>query len=146
MSEGDRKRDDDEVWRDIVARWEDEPAAGVAPDVEATGSVDAPSADSPSADVPSGETWNPKPFDLADEGTFVPPTPPPVQLPEPPRLIAWSGVIGAPALFVIALIAGVRLPSWASTLLVCSFIGGFVFLVATMRNEPRDPGDDGAVV
>lgn len=139
MTEGDRKRDDDEVWRDIVARWEDEPAAGDAPEVEAVESTE-------SIQAPSAETWNPKPFDLADEGAFVPPTPPPVELPEPPRLIAWSGVIGAPALFVIALIAGVRLPTWASTLLVCSFIGGFIFLVATMRNEPRDPGDDGAVV
>jgi hypothetical protein len=92
------------------------------------------------------ETWNPVPFDLADEGTFVPPTPPPVQLPSPPRLLAWCGVIGAPLVFLVCLIAGLTLPSWASTLLVAAFIGGFVFLVATMRNDPPDPYDDGARV
>jgi hypothetical protein len=86
------------------------------------------------------------PFDLSDEGTFVPPTPPPMPLPSPPRLLAWCGVIGSPLVFLVFLILSLTLPSWASTLLVAAFIGGFVFLVATMRNEPPDPYDDGARV
>jgi hypothetical protein len=132
VTEGDRKRDDDEVWRDIVERWEDEPAA-----------EPEPADDDPQPD----ETWNPKPFAGFDhEERFVPPTPPPMELPPAPRLLAWGGVLGVPVVFVVLMMASVRIPSWASTLLVCAFVGGFVFLVATMRNEPRDPGDDGAVV
>lgn len=122
MSEGGAERDEEKAWQDIVERWDDEPATG-------------------------GSTYDPKPFGGFDyEERFVPPKPGPTPLPEPPRLIAWSGVLGAPVVFLVFLIAGARLPSWASTLLVCAFIGGFVFLVATMPREPRDPGDDGAVV
>jgi hypothetical protein len=122
VSEGGAERDEEKAWRDIVERWDDEPTTG-------------------------GSTYDPKPFAGFDyEERFVPPTPGPTPLPEPPRLIAWCGVLGAPVVFLVFLIAGARLPSWASTLLVCAFIGGFVFLVATMRREPRDPGDDGAVV
>lgn len=129
--------EDDKAWAEIVAGWDSTPASEV-PEAE-TASEHLPL-------VEPVETWNPVPFDLADEGTFVPPTPPPVQLPSPPRLIAWSGVIGAPAVFLVFLIFSLTLPSWASTLLVAAFIGGFIFLVATMRNEPPDPYDDGARV
>ena len=45
-----------------------------------------------------------------------------------------------------AVVLGWVLPDWVSMLLVASFVGGFVFLVATMPRERRDDGDDGAVV
>lgn len=141
MTQGDEEK----AWRDIVERWDDEPAAGDAPDIESQ-LVQPLRPVEPPREEPADEAWNPRPFDLSDEGTFVPPTPPPMEWPSPPRLIAWSGVIGAPVLFVLFLLVGATMPAWASTLLVCAFVGGFVFLVATMRNEPRDPGDDGAVV
>ncbi len=133
--------EDEKAWADIVAGWDASPT-GAVPAAEEITDADQP------AEVPEPEApaWNPVPFDLADEGTFVPPTPPPVQLPSPPRLLAWCGVIGSPLVFLICLILSVTLPSWASTLLVAGFIGGFVFLVATMRNDPPDPYDDGARV
>lgn len=130
--------EDEEAWADIVAGWDASPASDV-PEAESLPLVEAP-------EVEPVDTWNPVPFDLADEGTFVPPTPPPMQLPPPPRLLAWCGVIGAPLVFLVFLILSLSLPSWASTLLVAAFIGGFVFLVATMRNDPPDPYDDGARV
>ena len=35
---------------------------------------------------------------------------------------------------------------WVSMLLVAAFVGGFVFLVATMPRDRGEDGDDGAVV
>ncbi|GGO87245.1 hypothetical protein GCM10011584_11390 [Nocardioides phosphati] len=135
--------EDEKAWADIVAGWGESPVGDV-PEAE---SIAEPAASQPPA-PPEPETpaWNPVPFDLADEGAFVPPTPPPVPLPSPPRLLAWIGVIGSPLVFLVFLVLGLTLPSWASTLLVAAFIGGFVFLVATMRNDPPDPYDDGARV
>jgi hypothetical protein len=49
---------------------------------------------------------------------------------------------------LIAVIAHITFPTWLSMLLVAGFVGGFVFLVATMERTGRDGwgGDDGAVV
>lgn len=132
---------DEQAWADIVAGWDASPSGAVPAAEELTDEGRTPAAPEPDAPV-----WNPVPFDLADEGAFMPPTPPPVPLPSPPRLLAWCGVIGSPVVFLVCLVVGLTLPSWASTLLVAAFIGGFVFLVATMRNEPPDPYDDGARV
>lgn len=127
-------RDEDEVWRDIVDNY------GDAPSVEETAPVVEPEAGSNL--VEPDEVYNPDPWE--DEGRFVPPPAPPVPLAEPPRLLAWMGLFGSPTLLLIALVIGFQLPSWASTLLIMAFIGGFAYLVATMDREPRDPGDDGA--
>ena len=89
----------------------------------------------------SEATWD-------DEGHFVPPPPPPLPTLEPRRKLAWIGLFGAPTLMLLAVIFGWHFPSWLGTLLVGSFVGGFVYLVATMpRRRPGDwSGDDGAVV
>ncbi|RJS44828.1 hypothetical protein [Nocardioides cavernaquae] len=139
MTPRDEHRDEDEVWKDIVDRYAEDPASEDVPAAET-----APSADAPSPDVWNPEPWNPVPWE--DEGSFVPPVPPRVAMPEPPRLIALLGVFGAPALLLVFLIFGWRMPDWASTLLIVWFVGGFAFLIATMKSGPRDPGDDGAVV
>ena len=83
-----------------------------------------------------------------DEGHFVPPPPPPLPVLEPRRKLAWFGLFGAPTLMLLAVIFGWTLPGWVGSLLVGSFVGGFVYLVATMqRRRPGDwSGDDGAVV
>ncbi len=65
---------------------------------------------------------------------------------EPRRLLAWVGLFGAPALVLLALVLGVVIPSWLGLILMVWFVGGFVFLVASMRPGPRDEDDDGAVV
>jgi hypothetical protein len=47
---------------------------------------------------------------------------------------------------LIAVAVGWAMPDWLAMLLVAGFVGGFVFLVATMPRDRRDDGDDGAVV
>ncbi len=130
-------RDEDEAWRQIVANYGDVPSVDDAPRPEPRGEyvVENEPADEPDAVFP----WE-------DEGRFVPPPPPPVPRPEPRRGLAWAGLFGAPVILLVALVFGVYLPGWLSLLLVAGFIGGFGYLVATMSNDPRDPGDDGARV
>lgn len=130
-----RDEDEDEVWKDIVDRYGDKALPEDLPEAEARVAAD------PS---PERETWNPVPWE--DEGRFVPPIPEPIPMPPAPRLAAWVGLFGAPAIFLLFLILDWRMPSWASTLLIVWFVVGFGFLVATMGSGPRDPGDDGAVV
>lgn len=78
--------------------------------------------------------------------SFSPPPPPRVAMPEPRRLLAWVGLLGVPALVVLAVLLQVHLPVWGGFLLMCWFIGGFTYLVGTMRPGPRDDWDDGAVL
>lgn len=89
----------------------------------------------------SPATWD-------DEGHFVPPPPPPVPPVDPRRKVAWAGLLGSPAVALLMVIFDVFVPGWASVLLVAAFVGGFGYLVATMRSSPPDDwsGDDGAVV
>ncbi len=138
-------RDEDEVWKDIVDRYDESPAGEDVPAAEAVVSPE-PAVAPPELPEPSepAELWNPVPWE--DEGRFVPPVPPRVAMPEPPRLIAWLGIFVAPALLLLFLVFNWVMPQWASTLLIIWFVGGFGFLIATMKSEPRDPGDDGAVV
>lgn len=77
---------------------------------------------------------------------YLPPPPPRVPLASPPRLLAWLGLFGVPLLTLVAVVTGVSLPQWLSVLFMAWFVGGFVFLVASMRPGPRDDHDDGAVV
>ena len=80
-----------------------------------------------------------------EEEHFVPPEPPPVPRATPARRLAWLGLFVPPLVMLAAVAFGWVLPDWASMLLVSGFVGGFVFLVATMPRDRRD-GDDGAVV
>ena len=122
-------RDDDETWRSIVENYGERPTLPDPPPAPPD-PVEEPAASyEPEAD--------------AEEG-FVPPDPPPVPLPERPRLLAWAGVLGAPLLLVVLMFAGVQVGSWVLLLLVAAFTGGFGYLVATMSREPRDPWDDGS--
>ncbi len=82
-----------------------------------------------------------------DEGHFVPPEPPPLDVPEPRRLVAWLGVLGAPLVMIALVLLQVTPAAWLSFLLVAAFVAGFVALVATMRRDDDHwPGDDGAVL
>jgi hypothetical protein len=80
------------------------------------------------------------------EEHFVPPVPPPLPRATPARRVAWFGLFLAPVLMVVAVVLHWSLPTWASTLLVAGFVGGFVFLVATMPRDGGDGWNDGAVV
>lgn len=147
-------RDEDELWKEIVDNYGDAPSVE---EHEASSSSTSDPTDDPvdkPDDRPTGESVteyaipSPEPDPLqaiwADEGRFVPPTPPPVPMPEPSRLLAWIGLFGAPLLTLVALVTGRPFHGIWSVLLALSFVGGFIYLVNTMPGGPRDPGDDGA--
>lgn len=93
-------------------------------------------------DEPDGE-----PGPLRDpEDRFVPEPPPPLPRPAPPRLLAWIGLFGVPTFVLVLVVAGLSLPQWLSLILMGWFVGGFIFLVASMRPGERDGYDDGAVL
>jgi hypothetical protein len=81
----------------------------------------------------------------ADEH-FVPPEPPPLPQATPARRLAWIGLFATPLLMILAVVFGWTFPTWLSLGMVAAFIGGFVFLIATMPRDRGDDWDDGAVV
>jgi hypothetical protein len=82
----------------------------------------------------------------AEEEGYEPPPPPPVPRTTPDRLVAWIGIFGSPAVLLASLILQISLPPIIGYLLIVGFVGGFVYLVAKMPREPRDPWDDGAQI
>jgi hypothetical protein len=122
---------EDDAWRAIVDNYGERPELDDEP---------TPPAYPSDADEPAR---GPAATEAEDEG-YVPPPPPPLPHVAPDRLVAWAGVFGSPAALLLALLVGLELPSWVGYLLVVWFVGGFVYLVAHMSREPRDPGDDGA--
>jgi hypothetical protein len=87
----------------------------------------------------SDATWE-------DEGHFVPPEPPPVEVPEPRRLVAWTGVTVSPLIMLVCIVFGLTVPDWLAFLMVAGFVGGFVTLVLTMKHDDDTWPDDGAVL
>lgn len=165
-SDVEPKLDEEAAWAAIVENYGERPAmfadAGSAdeePDTDEPTEPAEPAAsgpkrsvfdrsfvDSQRLDTPGGELntaadWN-------DEGHFVPPPPPPLPVVEPRRRLAWAGLFGAPLLMLLGVVLGWSLPDFLIGLLVTAFVGGFVYLVATMTRVRRDDwtGDDGAVV
>lgn len=138
--------DEDAAWRQIVANYgdrvelPDEPSPTPRTNVFDRSYVDA-QLESAGGELNGPATWE-------DEGHFVPPPPPPLPVVEPRRRLAWAGLFGAPLLMLIGIVVGYEYPTWLSGLLVVGFVGGFVYLVATMSRKRRDDwsGDDGAVV
>ena len=125
---------EDAAWRSIVDNYGDRPEiedAEVAPPT-------------PTAGAPRGAGASRLPADPEDH--FRPPPPPPLPLPGPPRLLAWLGLFGVPTLVLVLLVAGVDLPTWMGLVLMVWFVGGFVYLVASMRPGSGDDYDDGAVL
>ncbi|MGW0965301.1 hypothetical protein [Streptomyces sp. NPDC002516] len=137
----------------------DTPAAGPASE------PDASAGDPPSAVKPLGSSISfapgvggprdyraPEPseddFDEDDEGHFVPPEPPPLPAADTTAKFAWLGVLGGPALLLLAVLLGWDMTWWLTTLGVGGFLGGFATLVTRMKDDDEghdDPGR-GAVV
>ena len=85
--------------------------------------------------------------DVAEVDRFQPPVPPPVPLPRTwQRRAAWGGVFVAPVLALLLALLRVQLPALLGWGLVGWFVGGFLYLVATMPRTPREPWDDGSRV
>ncbi len=168
---GDRDPDGldvDALFAEIVSRWEPaepaEPADRVegadpaypveaadpvesADPAERAGAADGPGTARSDAEPPTtpeqdpGASWH-------DEGHFVPPAPPPLPTLDLRRRLAWWGLLGTPVAAVLLVVLNVALPRWGAVLLAAAFVGGFGYLVTTMRSGPPDDwsGDDGAVV
>lgn len=82
----------------------------------------------------------------ADADGFVPPSPPPLPRLDPIAKAGWAGVLGGPALLILATIAGDYVPSWFVPAGLVGFVAGFLTLVVRMRGGPPDESDDGAII
>lgn len=136
----DDERRTQQAWREIVDNYGERPdAVGETGGPPAAGPAAGPAPAPPPADDPFERL-------AREEERFVPPPPPPVPRPGWRRGTAWAGLLAAPAVVLVLLVAQVDLPELVDHALVLWAVGGFVYLVATMRDEPRDPGDDGSRV
>jgi hypothetical protein len=142
---------DDLLWQQIVDNYGDrpqwvDPPSRRHPDHPA-GSRRRPPTPPPPPETASSQADPAEGEDLqrGPDERFRPPPPPPVPWARPPRLVAWFGIFGVPVLVLLALILRVELPSWLGVVLMFWFVGGFGYLVASMRPHGEDP-DDGAVV
>jgi hypothetical protein len=147
-------RDEDLLWRSIVDNYGDRVTLDPSAD-EPTGEPPTEPTEEPTATQMPAAPSQPEeqPAEARDwldayddpEDHFVPPEPERVPTPEPRRLIAWAGVFGVPVVVLVLVVLQVSLPPWASMLCLAWFVGGFGYLVATMRREPPDSDwDDGA--
>ncbi|HUR51063.1 MAG TPA: hypothetical protein VMZ11_02955 [Mycobacteriales bacterium] len=150
----DEHRDDDEVFRQIVAGFGDEPAEAVPrwPVSEDVGEEPGAPVEELSRDTPPGEEeglpgWV-EPAALEDEGHYEPPPPP--RLPRlRPRTLGGLVLV---LLGFAALLAPYEIgldDSVGSLLLgMLLVVGGGTLLIGSMRDAPGsdDPPDDGAVV
>ncbi|MFI7110621.1 hypothetical protein ACIBK9_30220 [Nonomuraea sp. NPDC050227] len=154
--------DEDEVWRQIVASFNDTAERDSAdqpwPDsenvpAEPTRRVVKPSEepeldqDAPDRDD-RDDRDEPVRDDDEDEGHFEPPPPPPLPKLDLPTKLAWVALFGGPAYLLVAAMASWQMEGWALFTAVAAFIGGFVALVVRMGDgPPNDSGwDDGAVL
>ncbi|WP_310963167.1 hypothetical protein [Nocardioides terrisoli] len=135
--------DQDSVWREIVANYGEPALKDDLTGQDWDRALDRSQQEAraqPEPDPPA--TWVDEP-----QEHYVPPPPPPAPRPTGPRGAAWIALFGSPSIALVCILLRISLPSWASLLLFCAFVGGFGYLVATMRKgDDDDPWDDGAVV
>ncbi|MFC4119421.1 hypothetical protein [Nonomuraea zeae] len=165
-----RQSDEDEVWRQIVASFNDTAERDSAdqpwPDsenvpAEPTRRVVKPSEDPGDPMARDGDLLDAAPHEDGspdgsrddgdedeDEGHFEPPPPPPLPKLDLPTKLAWVALFGGPTYLLVAAMASWHMEGWALFTAVAAFIGGFVALVVRMGDDrPNDSGwDDGAVL
>jgi hypothetical protein len=150
--------DEDEVWRQIVASFNDTAERDSAdqpwPDsenvpAEPTRRVVKPSEEPEPDEDPYKDSYkDPADDEEEEEGHFEPPPPPPLPKLDLPTKLAWVALFGGPAYLLVAAMASWHMEGWALFTAVAAFIGGFVALVVRMGDgPPNDSGwDDGAVL
>jgi hypothetical protein len=152
-----RQRSEEAAWTQIVATLEtpadsdatERDAAEVAATREGDGRAEATSNEEwADLDVPSRPAVPAELADLDDDEHFVPPPAPPVPAADAVTRAAWTGVVGGPLFLVLATLLGWEADGLPALLAVGAFVGGFVTLVARMKDRPPldESGDDGAVV
>jgi hypothetical protein len=146
--EAARRAREDAAWQSIVEHYGERPEADVPPPEPSEPAQPEPPAHLFAYEEPpelGPRSW--APADEEPEG-YVPPPPPPVPRPHGLRAVAWFGLFGVPAVVLVCIVLNVSLPSPLGFLGLVWFVGGFGYLVATMKG-PRDSDggwDDGAVV
>jgi hypothetical protein len=147
--------DEDEVWRQIVASFNDTAERDSAdqpwPDSENVPVEPVPRVVKPAVDEDADVEAEQGDDDLDEDGDgeerFVPPPPPPLPKLDLPTKLAWVALFGGPAYLLIAAMANWQMEGWALFTAVAAFIGGFVALVVRMGDGPPNDGwDDGAVL
>jgi hypothetical protein len=76
-----------------------------------------------------------------EDGGFVPPNPPPLELGMATKA-AWLLGLGGPLYLTLATILHWDTPQWASLLCILSGIAGFGYLVSRLKDRPDDNDDD----
>jgi hypothetical protein len=135
--EAARRAREDAEWRSIVENYGDRPEV-VAPPPE-------PEPEPVVFEVPpelGPRSWEPTP----EDDRYVPPPAPPVPRPHGLRAVAWFGLFGVPTIVLVCLVLGISLPSPLGLIALIWSVGGFCYLVATMKGPGDDSWDDGAVV
>ncbi|WP_166355276.1 hypothetical protein [Phytoactinopolyspora limicola] len=139
--DGDLRPDGDLLDEDDTDTPQPDPFAGVRP-------FSTYPAAGPAEPEQPARTHQPDPGDayLSDGDHFVPPDPPPLPRGDRVTRWAWTGLIGAPALLLLATVMGWTPSSEVMFVMAGGFVAGFVTLISRMRGRnPHDP-DDGAVV
>ncbi len=158
----------DEAWAGIVAaysaspneaspRWPNsEDVEGPKPEVEDAdllgqvyGLGDAPPHPASGTSATGFEEFiagpKPEPADPGDH--FDPPQPAPLPTGDPVTRAAWVALVSGPLFLIITTILGDGPGGLSGLIAVALFVGGFVTLVARMRDSRDDDGpDDGAVI
>jgi hypothetical protein len=147
--------DEDEVWRQIVASFNDTAERDSAeqpwPDSENVPAEPTRRVVKPSEELEEDfdDPEDKQDDEEEEEGHFVPPPPPPLPKLDLPTKLAWVALFGGPAYLLVAAMASWHMEGWALFTAVAAFIGGFVALVVRMGEGPpgNDSGwDDGAVL
>lgn len=141
-----RRAQEDAEWLRLVESYGDRPEFPEPPaatPVAEEAAVEDAEHGGPLFDGPAelNPTWE-------DEGGFVPPPAPPVPRPRGVKAVAWFGLFGVPMLVLASIMIRLELSSSVLLFLLAWFVGGFGYLIVTMKGPP-DSGsgwDDGAVV
>ncbi|ETK36246.1 hypothetical protein [Microbispora sp. ATCC PTA-5024] len=144
--------DEDEVWRQIVASFnetaEDASAEQPWPDRENVSDEATEEGDGESgggAPEPASEQAGTA---SEDDDHYVPPPPPPLPKGDAITRASWVALFGGPAYLLLAALLTWPMEGWIVFTAVAAFIAGFVTLVVRMGDgPPPDSGwDDGAVI
>ncbi|MEO3814854.1 hypothetical protein ABGB17_38150 [Sphaerisporangium sp. B11E5] len=158
--------DEDEVWRQIVASFNQtaETSSAVQPwpdreNVPAEGPTAPETATVADVREDEREVERPAPpheqderdeQDAPDDETehYVPPPPPPLPKMDAGTKVAWLALFGGPAYLLLAALLSWPMDGWILFSAIAAFIGGFVALIVRMGDgPPPDSGwDDGAIV
>lgn len=147
--------DEDEVWRQIVASFNETAETTSAgqpwPDRENVPAEDAPQQVKAETPAPAQEEPAPAAEDHDDGGEsdhYIPPPPPPLPKMDAGTRVAWLALFGGPAYLLLAALLSWPMDGWIVFAAIAAFIGGFVALIVRMGDgPPPDSGwDDGAII